>query len=151
MTRQADLMNRQTRIAVESVRVTREAADAAKASADAALEQIRAIKSTERAKLSFELDPFKWDSGRSALWMQSVPWRVKVYGESRASDIRGPVILCLGEPSTHRFRNISSLRLPEIVSATENREYGDKLTIHYEDGHGNETRQIGSGELESGN
>jgi hypothetical protein len=140
MSRQADLMNRQIIFAKESLIVARDAAnaakesaEAAKANADAALAQVNALKSKERAKLSFELEPFSpYIYFRSTPWAQTVDWRVRLHGQSEAWEVRSPVILCIGEPTTHLFAGFSTLNLPEIMTPAQ-REYSGKIVLNYQD------------------
>jgi hypothetical protein len=150
MSRQADLMNRQNIFARESLAAARDSADAAKANADAALAQISALKSKERAKLSFELDPFVPGLYfRSSPWMQTLNWRVKLHGQSEAFEVQSPVILCIGEPTTHLSAGFSTLTLPGILTPAQ-REYSGKIVLNFHDSSGEPLGEDTREKLENG-
>jgi hypothetical protein len=150
ISRQADLMNRQNVFLKESIAIARESAEAAKASAEVALAQINAMKSKERAKLSFELDPFSPHLYfKSSPWAQPINWRVKLHGQSEAWDVKSPAIFCVGEPTKHLFFGFHSLNLPSILSPTL-REYSGQLVLHFHDSEGQTLGEDTLEKLESG-
>lgn len=151
MRRTMNTVRRQTDILADSLAAAKDAAQAAKDSADAALLQVKSMKSRDRARVSLDLDPFQYDERMRIMWAQKVTWRVHLFGQSEAHNVRTKCILCLGRPESHPWFDhpLSNFNLPSTMRP-EHRERSGDIIIHFQTGDGREVKDVAIDEMKSG-
>jgi len=130
MASQVELMRKQSTELQSAGETAEKSALAASRSAEAALAQVNALKSRERAKLSFELTPFSpYMYFRSMPALQTVNWLVRLHGQSEAYDVRATAILCIGEPEPLScLGQYYPVNLPAILMPVT-REYSGSVSL----------------------